>query len=132
MSHSCRRERLPRIGIFDHVSLRLGGSQLVVAHMAETLSREYSVEIVHSGLGYSLPALEDAFEVDLSLVKQRIVKDSLRTFSPPGLRTSLLRQRLAADRELTEPYDLFIYSGHGAPPFCYAGRGLIYCHFPFE
>jgi glycosyltransferase involved in cell wall biosynthesis len=37
-----------------------------------------------------------------------------------------------SSRMLTRGYDLFIYSGHGIPPPCFAKRGLIYCHFPFE
>ena len=38
--------RLPRVGIFDHVSLRLGGSQLVVANMAAQLSQDYTVDVI--------------------------------------------------------------------------------------
>jgi glycosyltransferase involved in cell wall biosynthesis len=122
----------PRIGIFDHVSLRVGGSQLVVANMAESLSRNYSVDLIHSGMGYTLAGLAEAFEVDLSHVHERIVKNSLNTFSPPGLKVNLLRRSFQFDRELTEPYDLFIYSGHGTPPICSGRRGIVYCHFPFE
>ncbi len=33
-----------KIGIFDHLSLRLGGSQHVVARMAAVLSQEYDVD----------------------------------------------------------------------------------------
>lgn len=124
--------RPARVGIFDHVSLRLGGSQLVVASMAAQLSREYSVEVIHSGKGYTVAGLAEAFGLDLSRVNERIVPDSLGTFSLPGLTPSYVRERLECDRRLTEPYDLFIYSGHGVPPFCAARHGLVYCHFPFE
>lgn len=122
----------PRVGIFDHLSLRLGGSQLVVANMAAYLSQRYAVEVIHSGKGYTVSSLASAFGVDLSQVKERIVTESLDGFSPEGLRPSYLRRRIQADHELTAPYDLFIYSGHGVPPFCAAKQGMVYCHFPFE
>jgi L-malate glycosyltransferase len=124
--------QLLRVGIFDHLSLRLGGSQLVVANMAAELSRHYDVDMIHSGQGYTLASLSTAFGLDLSRVTERIVKDSLGTFSPPGLGMSYLRRMRQLDRQLTEPYNLFIYSGHGVPPFCSAGHGMVYCHFPFE
>jgi glycosyltransferase involved in cell wall biosynthesis len=98
--------------------------------MAELLSQGHEVEVIHGGKGYSLSGLADAFDVDLSQAKERIVEDSLVSFSRPI--RSYLREGLKAERALTEPYDLFIYSGHGVPPFCYARQGLIYCLFPFE
>jgi L-malate glycosyltransferase len=124
--------RLPRVGIFDHMSLRLGGSQLVVANMAAQLSQDYAVDVLHSGQGYTLAGLATAFGLDLTPVKERIVQNSLGSFSLPGLKPRYIRERMQFDRRLTEPYDLFIYSGHGVPPFCSAGRGFVYCHFPFE
>lgn len=124
--------RLPRVGIFDHLSLRLGGSQLVVANMAAQLSQHYAVDVIHSGQGYTLASLATAFGLDLTRVNERIMSNSLGSFSPPGLKMGYLRRGLQLDRQLTEPYDLFIYSGHGYPPFCSARRGLVYCHFPFE
>ena len=124
--------RLPRVGIFDHVSLRLGGSQLVVANMAAQLSQDYAVDVIHSGQGYTLASLATAFGLDLTRVNERIISNSLGSFSPPGLVMGYLRRRGQLDRQITEPYDLFIYSGHGVPPVCSARRGLVYCHFPFE
>ncbi len=123
-----------KIGIFDHLSGRLGGAQLVVARMAALLSERYEVDVIHSGRGYTLSSLGTTFEVDLSRVKERIVGDSRESFSIPGPRSmrNYARYGLQRDRALTEPYDLFIYSGFGPPPFSYAGRALIYCHFPFE
>ena len=125
-----RRCRRLKIGIFDHLSLRLGGSQLVVAWMAVLLSSKYQVDVIHSGKGYTLSSLGAAFDVDLSQASERIVGDSLGSFSR-SLR-SYLRHGTKAERALTEPYDLFIYVGHGAPSFSYARQGLIYCQFPFE
>jgi len=112
----------------------LGGGQLVVAQMAVQLSRDHEVELIHCGEGYSLASLAKAFEVDLSRVGERVVSSSNESFNLPGRVSTLvyLREGLRANRELTESYDLFIYSGHGVPPFSYARKGLIYCHFPIE
>jgi L-malate glycosyltransferase len=73
-------------------------------------------------------------EVDLSRVKERVVSNSHESFNLPG-RVSImayLRDGFRFDRQLTESYDLFIYSGHRVPPFSFARKGLIYCHFPME
>ena len=123
-----------RIGIFDHISPKLGGGQLVAAQMAAQLSRGHEVELIHCGEGYSLSSLAKAFEVDLSRVRERVVSNSHESFNLPGQVSTLayLRDGLRADRKLTELYDLFIYSGHGVPPFSFARKGLIYSHFPKE
>ena len=123
-----------RIGIFDHISPKLGGGQLVAAQMAAQLSRGHDVELIHCGEGYSLSSLAKAFEVDLSRVRERVVSNSLESFNLPGQVSTLayLGDGLRANRKLTELYDLFIYSGHGVPPFSSARKGLIYCHFPIE
>ena len=123
--------RLPRVGILDHLSRSIGGSTLVVADMAAQLSQHYAVDVIHSGQGYTLASLATAFGLDLTRVNERIMSNCLGSFSP-GLRIGYLRRMLHLDRQLTEPYDLFIYSGYGVPPFCSARRGLVYCHFPFE
>jgi glycosyltransferase involved in cell wall biosynthesis len=118
-----------RVGILDHLSARLGGSQLVVAWIASVLSRQAHVELIHGGRGYQLATLGAAFEVDLSRVKERVV-DVPHTFAR-SLRADMPAvQRF--DRALTKGYDLFIYSGHGIPPYSSAARAIAYCHFPFE
>lgn len=123
-----------KIGVFDHLSSHLGGGQLVVARVAAVLSKQYSVELVHSGTGYTLAQLEAVFGLDLSRTKERIIRDSLRSFAVPGGQSMswYLRAGLQWDRALTAPYDLFVYSGHGVPPVSYAGTALAYCHFPRE
>ena len=123
-----------RIGIFDHISPKLGGGQLVAAQMAAQLSRDHEVELIHCGEGYTLSSLAQAFDVDLSRVRECVAPHSDESFNLPGEVSTLayLRHGLRANRQLTEPYDLFIYSGHGVPPFSYAKKGLIYCHFPKE
>lgn len=124
--------RLPRVGIFDHLSQSIGGSTLVVAEMAVQLSQHYAVDLIHDGKGFTLASLATAFGLDLTRVNERIMHNWLDSFSPPNIKVGYLRRMLQLDRQLTEPYDLFIYSGYGVPPFCSAGHGLVYCHFPFE
>jgi glycosyltransferase involved in cell wall biosynthesis len=123
-----------RIGIFDHLSNRLGGGQSVVAHLAAELSRLGRVDLIHGGSGYTVESLSSAFGVDLTQVTERIFPDAPHSFAVPGPE-SLFRffvHRLRLDHALTAPYDLFVYSGHGVPPFSFARRGVVYCHFPFE
>jgi len=126
--------RPPRIGLFDHLSGNRGGGQLVVARMASGLSRDYDVEFIHDGTGYTVRNLGAVFGLDVSRVRERIVRNIPRSFAVPGDHgmISYVRSGLAFDRSLTAPYDLFLYSGHGLPPVCYARRGLVYQHFPME
>ena len=124
--------RLHRVGIFDHSRYGIGGSQLVAANMAAQLSQHYAVDVIHNGQEYTLASLATAFGLDLTRVNERIMSNCFGSFFPQRLRIGYLRRMLQLDRQLTEPYDLFIYSGQGYPPFCSARRGLVYCHFPFE
>jgi glycosyltransferase involved in cell wall biosynthesis len=119
-----------RVGIFDHLSLRLGGAQLVAAWIAAVLSRRADVELIHSGQGYRLPELAAAFGVDLGCVKERVIGNVPRTFAR-SMRNDMREER-RFDRELTAGYDLFVYSGHGVPPYSWAARAMAYCQFPFE
>src|SRR6266496_2013914 len=118
------------IGIFAHIDSAIGGGQLVIAKMAEILSQEYSVEIIHSGRAYRLEKLTEAFGVDLHGVRERIVGGCKSGFSTIGERRIV--KALRKCKELTSSYDVFVYSGHGVPPFCYGKRGIVYCHFPME
>jgi glycosyltransferase involved in cell wall biosynthesis len=120
-----------RIGILDHTGPILGGAQLVAARMAAILSQHWEVELIHGGKPHDLASLVGAFCLDLGKVKERTIPELSDSFSFPGLR-SLMQQGGDSSRMLTRGYDLFIYSGHGIPPPCFAKRGLIYCHFPFE
>ena len=123
-----------KIGIFDHLSRKVGGGQLVAAQIAAQLSCGHDVELIHCGEGYSVSSLAKAFDVDLGRVKERVIPTSHESFNLPGQVSTLayLRNGLRANRVLTQPYDLFMYSGHGVPPFSSARRGVVYCHFPFE
>jgi L-malate glycosyltransferase len=120
----------PRVGIFDHAGSSLGGGQLVAACLAATLSRSCSVDLIRDWKEYSLDRLETAFSLDLGRVTPRHFEDHSTSFGIPGEES--FYQQIQRSRVLTEPYDLFAYCGHHAPPFCLAKHGLLYCHFPIE
>jgi glycosyltransferase involved in cell wall biosynthesis len=119
------------VGILDHTGLSVGGGQLVACHLATMLSSFHSVDLIRDWREYSLDRLGSAFSLDISRVRPRILENAaFESFDVPG--TYGFYQQIKRSRLLTEPYDLFIYCGCHAPPFCYAKRGLVYCHFPFS
>ena len=127
-----RAQKKPsNIGILDHAGPTLGGGQLVVGHLAEVLSQYYNVEVINGGSTYTLRDFTVAFGLDLSKVRERRIPELKGSFGIDGV-SSLFRQDKQNTHTLTQPYDLFIYSGLGTPPPCFAKRGLVYCHFPFE
>ncbi len=102
-----------------------------MAHLAEHLSQHCDVEIIHSAAAYTIETLARSFGLDLRRIKERRIENLPASFAVPGTEPSL-RAMMKEARLLTERYDSFVYSGHGIPPFCYARRGLVYCHFPME
>jgi glycosyltransferase involved in cell wall biosynthesis len=124
-------EPRPRLGLLDHCPGALGGAQLVVAHMAAAFAPRFRTELLHFSPTALAPALQRAFSVDLAGVCERRISRGRDGFGLPG-RNGWLAQARANAPALTAPYDLFVYSGHGVPPLCRAGAGLVYCHFPRE
>jgi hypothetical protein len=129
-SRSAARKRPISIGILDHTGLSVGGGQLVACHLATMLSRFHSVDLIRDWRDYGLDRLGSAFSLDISRVRPRILENAaFEDFDIPGAQG--FHQQMKRSRRVTEPYDLFIYCGCNAPPFCYAKRGLVYCHFPY-
>ncbi len=119
------------VGILDQTGLSLGGGLLVAGRLASTLSRFCSVQLIRDWRDYSLERLGSAFSLDISRVRPRILENAaFECFDVPG--TYGFYRQIKRSRLLTKPYDLFIYCGHFAPPFCYAKHGLVYCHFPYS
>ena len=123
-----------KIGIFDHLCSRVGGSQYVIARIAMKLSEKYEVKIIHFGNGYKLSDIEAAFNLDLGNVKEQIITEPFGSFSILSLRSLLyfLKKGLIEQHSITANYDLFIYSGHEIPPVSFAKQSMVYCHFPFQ
>jgi glycosyltransferase involved in cell wall biosynthesis len=97
--------------------------------MAATLSRFCHVDLISGCREFTLETMAAAFNLDLSRVTERIAPDLTDDgFEIPGKSGAL--EQIKRSRTLTDSYDLFIYCGHGVPPFCAGKRGLVYCHFP--
>jgi glycosyltransferase involved in cell wall biosynthesis len=125
-----------RIGIYNEPSGTVGGSEYVVSVLAHALSKRHHVEIIHHNRELSLDQLVDLSGLDLDNVRLRYVARENRPdpSSPSGLR-NLRRRYLAEVRwhaDLSCPYDVFITSTHGVPPFCHAPTGVILTLFPFH
>jgi glycosyltransferase involved in cell wall biosynthesis len=119
-----------KVGILDHTGASLGGAQLVAGYLASFLSRSYPVDLIGEWKEFGQERIAEAFSLDLSRVRERRFDEASTGFGIPG-HSGFFRQ-IGRSRELTKPYDLFIYCGQGAPPFCHARHGLVYCHFPIE
>ena len=123
-----------KVGIYNEPSGTFGGSEYLVTVMAHALALRHQVEIVHHNRNLSLDLLRELSGLDLNGVRLRQVErehhpDPSR---PRGVR--YMRSRYRAQREwhkgLSSPYDVFITSTHGVPPFCHAPRGILLTLFP--
>ena len=119
-----------RIGILDHTA-GLGGAQLVVSRMVGVLASKYDVELIHNSTPDYVAKLASAFSLNLGKARERRLPQLKSSFNVPGA-GSIFTQSRRDIRRLSEPYDVFIYSGHGIPPRCFAPGGIVYCHFPIE
>lgn len=122
------------IGIYDSGwGHTLGGAQYYAGAIAEGLCRSHHVTLIHEGRDFSHGRMQEAFDLDLAGVHFRQVAP-LPPETSPGSNPVLRRiRRGAALRALSRPYDLFILSG-GTPALfpCYARRGVLITHFPWE
>ena len=120
-----------RIGLFDEpLGDAFGGAEFSVAILAEALSRDHTVEIVHTTPSLNVGALGRFAGADLSGVAARRVSGSHN-----GLGDSLLpwaRYRQASNwlADASRPYDIFINNTHGLPPVCHAPVGMLMVLFP--
>ena len=108
----------------------VGGSETLVALLAESLAQEHQVEIVHHVKGLTIEKLAAASGSDLSRVGARFVERE----EHPTLYGRNPRQRFRAARawhvSLSSPYELFVATLHDIPPFCHALRGALIVLFP--
>jgi Glycosyltransferase len=120
-----------RVGIYNEpMGHGVGGSETLVAVLAESLAHEHRVEIIHHIKGLSIEKLAADSGADLSRVSSRFVEPD----HEPTSYSRNPRQRFRAARawhaSLSSPYDLFIATLHGNPPFCHARRGALIVLFP--
>jgi glycosyltransferase involved in cell wall biosynthesis len=110
----------------------IGGTQNVVASLAEALSTRHSVELVHHVPTFSAEALAESSATNLANVQFRFVEqdpDPIPYFRNPFQRYAAARSWHAA---VSAPYDLFIAARHSLPPFCHARRGAMIILFPAD
>ena len=120
------------IGIYlEPVGSGIGGSETVVAVLAEALARNHQVDLLHHIPSLLAEHLAETSGTDLKNVTLRYVERNrnLTQFS----RRNPLQHYLASRRlhaTLSEPYDVFIAVVHGVPPFCHAASGALIVLFP--
>jgi glycosyltransferase involved in cell wall biosynthesis len=120
-----------KIGIYNEPGMRgVGGSEYLVARLAAGLARSHAVELVHHNVSLTKASLEALCGDNLKAVGLRYVNAEPNLFPTHGPFLRGLRQDREWYRSLGEPYDLFINSTHGLPPFCHAPRGVLLVLFP--
>jgi L-malate glycosyltransferase len=120
-----------KIGIYNEPGgTGIGGAENVVAVIANVLTNEHEVEVVHHINGLRLETLVQSSGLDLKGVRLRYVERDRDT--NPYHRNPLLRYRAARawHATLSQPYDLFIATLHDIPPFCHARDGALIILFP--
>jgi glycosyltransferase involved in cell wall biosynthesis len=120
-----------KIAIYhEHADGVVGGAEYVVAVMAEALSRDHAVDIIHHKPALTADALQAAYGTDLSRVGLcYVAKD--RTSSAVANPWRRYRRERARYAHAGRGYDLYIASVHDIPPFCPAPRGALFIHFPY-
>jgi glycosyltransferase involved in cell wall biosynthesis len=120
-----------RIGIYNEPSGgAIGGSESAVAVFAHAL-RDHDVEIVHHRPNLQARDLEALSGLSLDGVGLRLAAREREPFGATTVPWQRYRAAHAWQAALSRPYDLFINSTHGLPPFCHARRGVLLVLFPF-
>jgi glycosyltransferase involved in cell wall biosynthesis len=120
-----------KIGIYAQPSAAgLGGTDVVVAVLAESLAASDSVEILHHGRKTTIDDLAAFSGTDLRGVRLRKVRPLSHGAGDSHNPLRRFRGARNAGRELSAPYDLFITFTHEPPPFCHAPRGILAVLFP--
>ncbi|MDP9227360.1 MAG: glycosyltransferase family 4 protein, partial [Actinomycetota bacterium] len=108
----------------------LGGTDVVVAVLAESLAASDAVEILHHGRNTTIDGLAAFSGTDLRGVRLRKVRPVSHVGGDSHNPLRRFREARYAGRELSAPYDLFITFTHDPPPFCHAPRGILVVEFP--
>jgi L-malate glycosyltransferase len=120
-----------KIGIYNEPSGgAAGGSEFLVAVLAEALSVKHQVEIVHHRANLDAITLANMSGTNLSGVATRYVPPE--HYSVDWSKPLWQRYRKARlwQSELSRSYDVFISALHGLPPFCHAPNGVLLVLFP--
>ena len=122
-----------KIGIYNEPSQGgIGGCEYSVAILAEALSREHFVEIIHHKTYLERTTLAAFSGTELNNVKLRYVEPEPFSHGSSHLPWKRYRESKAWHANLSEPYDLFIAFVHGYPPFSSAPKSALIVLFPFN
>lgn len=120
-----------KIGIYPQPSASaLGGTDVVVSVLAESLAASDAVEILHHGRDTTLDGLAAFSGTDLRGVRLRRVGPRLHLAGDSHNPFRRFQEARNSGRELSAPYDLFITFTHDPPPFCHARQGILAVLFP--
>jgi glycosyltransferase involved in cell wall biosynthesis len=105
---------------------------MYVGKMGEVLAaRGYDVTFVVKGDRFPAPELAEAYGLDLSRIRFRPAPPDDRTAGSGNERLGHYFAARRGSRDLSEPFDVFIYCTSGeVPPRSYAGRGVLAVCFP--
>jgi len=108
----------------------IGGSECLVAVMAEVLSTSHEVEIVLHHPTLEVSSLAAFTGTTLQGVRLRYVEPRPLGSTKTHNLWRLFKEARDWHAELSRPYDLFINVTHGIPPFCHAHLGMLMVLFP--
>jgi len=122
-----------KIGIYNEPSRGgIGGSEISVALLAESVARAHDVEIVHHKKSFTAETLFLICGVDLGGVSFRYVEPEDYSFGTSWNPLRRYQNSRSWQAHLSKPYDLFVSFTHNFPPFCHAPRGVLTVLFPFN
>src|SRR5687767_14087268 len=120
-----------RIGIQNEPSgAGIGGSECLVAMMAEALCELHDVEIIHHRPNVDLSAWAAFSGTKLSGVRLKFVPSRRPVLSSANNPWFIYRESRDWQAEMSRPYDLFVTVTHNVPPFCHARAGILIVLFP--
>lgn len=121
-----------RISIYnDPQGSGIGGSESVVALLAETLAKDHEVDLFHHIPTLTATELGANSGTNLSNVRLRYVERENGEVQFSRRNPWQYYQGSRRSRALlSEPYDAFIAVVHNIPPFCHATKGALIVLFP--
>jgi glycosyltransferase involved in cell wall biosynthesis len=125
------RSAVLKVGIYNEPSRGgIGGSEISVALLAESVAKSHDVEIIHHKKALTAENLARYYSVNLNNVSFRYVEPGDYSFGASWNPWRRYHDSRSWQAELSKPYDLFVSFTHGIPPFCHAPRGVLTVLFP--
>lgn len=121
---------MKKVGIYQQYWGPMGGGQRFVGFIAQILSENNDVEIIHHDTNFDVKKFDEGMELDLSRVSFRCIPRPERPVWTSTRPFARLRQEANFCREWSEPYDVFIESSDIPPVFNHAKNGVLLTHFP--